>query len=272
MGEVQHDLEPLTLVEALLLAHTHHGAGIRAVAALAQGHLVHDRGAIDQPPHGTHVGPGEGGVVEDGAVLRLSGVEVPQHLVPGDPKSFRSRVEVESMACFVLHLGQQDGLALQGRRPGNPVSFRQHPDNFAVGVLADLTDQRLAVSVGHPVFGLDLFLFRNVGVKACFQVHFYRTHARDFPQSYAESCVRRLVTITMCPNHGVDYFRLHADVSRHPSPKRAPRDRRIGGGGPGHSRRIACRLSVCGGPVFDPADDHRRRGHPPQLFALFVAR
>ena len=58
----------LALVEGFLLADAHHGAGRRAVGAAAERHLVHDRGAIDQPADHADVGPGQGRVIEDRAV------------------------------------------------------------------------------------------------------------------------------------------------------------------------------------------------------------
>jgi hypothetical protein len=60
------------------------------------------------------------------------------------------------MARLILHLGQQDRLALQRRRAGDPVALRQLAHDLGMGVLADLADQRLAVALGHPVLGLDL--------------------------------------------------------------------------------------------------------------------
>ncbi|MNQ92581.1 hypothetical protein D3C85_1080120 [compost metagenome] len=60
------------------------------------------------------------------------------------------------MAGFVLDLGHQLQLALEGRGAGDPVAFGQHADDFRMGVLGDLPDQSLAVGVGHPVLGFDL--------------------------------------------------------------------------------------------------------------------
>ena len=175
-----HDLEPLSLVKAFFFADAHHRPGIRPIAALAQRHLVHDGRPVDEPAYCAHVRPSQGGIVEDGAVFGLAYMQVVQHFFPGHAQRLGGRVEVEPVPCFILHLGQKNGFALQGRRPGNPIAFGQHANNFTVGMLADLPNQRLAVSIGHPIFGLDLLLFCNVGFKACLQVHFYRTHARMF--------------------------------------------------------------------------------------------
>src|SRR5690554_2797448 len=66
------------------------------------------------------------------------------------------------MSCFVLHLGQQYGLALERRSAGDPVAFGQHADYLGVGMLRNLPHQSLAVGLGHPVFGFDA----NTGVDA----------------------------------------------------------------------------------------------------------
>ena len=66
------------------------------------------------------------------------------------------------MAAFVLHLGEQRGLAAQRRRARDPVAFGQHADDFGMGVLGNLPGQRLAVGRGHPVVRLDAI----VGVDA----------------------------------------------------------------------------------------------------------
>ena len=82
------------------------------------------------------------------------------------------------MAGFVLHFGQQDGLAFEGRGSGDPVAFRQHSHNFGVGVLGNLTDEGAAVFLRHPIlrfyflFGLDVlqefrvvvFAFHHLGL------------------------------------------------------------------------------------------------------------
>ena len=52
------------------------------------------------------------------------------------------------VAGLVLHLGDEDRLAPQRRRPRDPVALRLHPDDLRVRVLGDLPDQRLAVASG----------------------------------------------------------------------------------------------------------------------------
>jgi len=76
------------------------------------------------------------------------------------------------MAALVLHLGQQDRLALQRRRAGDPVAFGQHADDLGMGVLADLAQQRLAVVVRHPVLGFDEVAGVDAIVEALLQLRF----------------------------------------------------------------------------------------------------
>ena len=160
-------LEALPLVERLLLADAHHRAGVRTVGAAAQRHLVDDRGAVDQPADRADVGPGQRGVVEDRGVLLPARVQRVEQLVAGDPERLGGGVEVEPVAGLVLHLGQQDRLAPQARRPGEPVALGLHPDDLAVRVLGDLPDQRRAVGVGHVVARLDALLRRRSGPRRC---------------------------------------------------------------------------------------------------------
>src|SRR6476620_4822114 len=61
------------------------------------------------------------------------------------------------MACLVLNFGKQYCLTFQRRRPGDPVAFRQHANNFAMSMLADLPDERLTVFLRHPILWLDLY-------------------------------------------------------------------------------------------------------------------
>ncbi len=69
------------------------------------------------------------------------------------------------MAGLVLHLGQQDRLALQRRRPRQPVALGLHADDLGVRMLRDLPDQRAPVGLGHPVLGLDLLLGIDTGLE-----------------------------------------------------------------------------------------------------------
>ena len=153
--EGPEDLEALPLVEGLLLADPDHRARVRAVGAPAQRHLVHDRGAVDQPADRAAVGPGQRRVVEDRGVLLLAGVQQVEQLRAVDAEGLGGRVEVEPVAGLVLHLGHEDGLAPQRRGPGDPVALGLHADDLGVRVLGDLADQRLAVGLGHLVAGLD---------------------------------------------------------------------------------------------------------------------
>jgi hypothetical protein len=69
------------------------------------------------------------------------------------------------VAGLVLHLRQEDRLALERWRPADPVALRLHADDLRVRVLRDLADQALAVVVGHPVARLDLLIGRDHGVE-----------------------------------------------------------------------------------------------------------
>ncbi|MFK4569166.1 hypothetical protein ABIF94_000602 [Bradyrhizobium ottawaense] len=69
------------------------------------------------------------------------------------------------MAALVLHLGEQRGLAAQGRRTGDPVALRQHADDFGMGVLGNLACERLAIGRRHPVVRLDALLGIDAGLE-----------------------------------------------------------------------------------------------------------
>src|SRR5256885_7979083 len=75
-------LEPLALMKALLLADAHHGTRVRAIGAAADGDLVHDRRAIDQPADRAHIRPGECRVVEYARILGAAGQQLLEHLRP----------------------------------------------------------------------------------------------------------------------------------------------------------------------------------------------
>ncbi len=152
----QQRVEALALMEGLLLADADHGARVRAVGAAAQRDLVHDRRAIHQPADHAHVRPGGRRVIEDARILGFAGVQGIDQLVARHAHRFSRAVQVEAMAALILHLGEQDGLALKARRPADPVALGLHADDFGMRVLRDLADQGLAVRIGHPVLRLDL--------------------------------------------------------------------------------------------------------------------
>ena len=158
-------------MKRLFFANAHHGAGIGPIRAAAQRYLVHDGRAIDQPSDHADIGPSEGGVVEDGAVLGTSRVQGIQHLVAAGTQGFGCAVQVQTMATLVLHFGNQNGFAFQARCAADPVALGQHSHNFAVRVLADLAHQGFAVVLGHPIARLDLALavdgFFKVGLLVC---------------------------------------------------------------------------------------------------------
>jgi hypothetical protein len=44
--------------------------------------------------------------------------------------SIRRAIEIEPVPCLVLHLGEQDRLAAERRRAGDPIAFGEHADDF----------------------------------------------------------------------------------------------------------------------------------------------
>ncbi len=148
-------LEALPLVEGLLLADADHRAGVGPVGAAAQRHLVHDRGAVDEPADRADVGPGERRVVEDRGVLLLAVVQHVEQVAAVDAERLGGRVEVQPVPGLVLHLRHQDRLATQARRTADPRALGLHADDLGVGVLGDLAHQRLAVVLRHDVARLD---------------------------------------------------------------------------------------------------------------------
>ncbi|MNT10747.1 hypothetical protein D3C72_1455920 [compost metagenome] len=172
VAQLQQDVVALALVERLFLAHAHHGARIRPVRAAAQRHLVDDGRAVDQPADHADVGPTQRRVVEDAGILGLAGVQVAQHLVARHAQGLGRAVEIQAMAGLILDLGQQDCLALQRRRAGDPVAFRQLAHDLGMGMLRDLADQGLAIGLRHPVLGLDL----DPGIDARLELALLRLH------------------------------------------------------------------------------------------------
>src|SRR6478735_5280319 len=167
VGEFQQDLEALALVEGLFLADPHHGPAVGAEGGAAERHLVGDRGAVDHPSDGTHVGPGAGGVVEDGGVLGLAVHQVLHHLIARLAEGFSSGIQIETVAGLVLDLGHEDGLTLQARGAGDPVGLGLHANDLRVRVLRDLAQERFAVGRRHPVTRLDPGIFRHDLVEVC---------------------------------------------------------------------------------------------------------
>src|SRR6266567_4018068 len=205
-----HDVEALPLVEALFLADADHRPRVRPERAPAQGNLVHDRRAVDQPADGADVRPGERRIVEDARVLGLAGVQVGDELIARDAERFRRRVEVEAVARLVLHLGHQDRLALQARRSRDPVALWQHADDLRVRVLRDLPDQGPPIGLGHPVLGLDL----DVGIDALLEGPLLRRH---------------LVEAAELLRSGIDHLRVH---------RLYPPATRLAGGSGNHPKTI----------------------------------
>src|SRR6478609_4571413 len=130
----------------------------RPYGPYAQRHLVHDRRAVHKPADRAHVGPGQGRIVEDRRVLLATRVQLVQQVLPIETEGLGGGVQVQPVTGLVLHLGDQDGLAPQARRAGDPIALRLHADDLRVRVLGDLPDERLAVALGHPVPWLDALL------------------------------------------------------------------------------------------------------------------
>ena len=154
----QHDLKALALVEGFFLADADHRARIGTIGTAAQRDLVHDRRAIDQPADRADVGPGQRRIIEDRGILGFPRQHQVDQFFARGAERLGGGVEIEPVAAFVLHLGEQRGLAAQRRRAGDPVAFGQHADDFGMGVLGNLPRQRLAIGRGHPVVRLDALL------------------------------------------------------------------------------------------------------------------
>ena len=73
-------------------------------------------------------------------------------------ESFGGTVEIQPVAGLILHLGGQDGLPTKRRGSCDPRTLRLHADDLGVGVLSDLTNERLAVIIGHPVVAFDALI------------------------------------------------------------------------------------------------------------------
>ena len=195
----QQRLVALALMEAFLAADADHRPRIRRIGTAADRHLVHDGRAVHQPADRADVGPGQGRIVEDGAVLRLAAVQRIDQLVAGRSQRFCRRIEVEAVAAFVLDLGQQDRLALEARCPADPVAFGKHPDDLRMGMLADLAHQRPAVVFRHPVLGLDEFAGVDARVEALLQSHLVDRSYRLLPFALILAC-------------GIHRLRVHPDL------------------------------------------------------------
>ena len=123
--------------------------------------LIHDRRTVDEPSDAADVGPRQRRIVEDARVLRRTVEQLLDELLPIDAERLGAAVDVEAVARFVLHLGEQRHLAPKIWRARDPVAFRQHADDLGVRVLRHHPDQLLAVALRHPVLGLDAFAARN---------------------------------------------------------------------------------------------------------------
>ena len=78
------------------------------------------------------------------------------------------------MTGLILHLGHEDGLALERRSAANPVGLRLHADDLGVRVLGNLARQGLAIGSGHPVGGFDAGVFGDELVEVLLCLCFIR--------------------------------------------------------------------------------------------------
>ncbi len=100
------------------------------------------------------------------------------------------------MTGLVLDFRKQDGLALQRRRPRQPVAFGLHAYDLGVRMLRYLPDEGAAVGLGHPVFRLDLLF----GVDSSLEC---RELLRRFG-ALAGSCRLVFLVKTLCI-HGISW-------------------------------------------------------------------
>src|SRR5688500_16908772 len=66
------------------------------------------------------------------------------------------------MPDLVLHLGRESELALERRRPQDPLALGEHAHDLRVAVHLDELDERLAIGVRHRVARLDLATLLDV--------------------------------------------------------------------------------------------------------------
>ncbi len=85
------------------------------------------------------------------------------------------------MTTLILHLGQQPDLAMQRGCACDPVTFWLHTDNLGMCVLRDLSDQRLTISIWHPVLRLDLGFRLDLGQEPLFEICAMRLCGRFRP-------------------------------------------------------------------------------------------
>ena len=144
-------------MEIFFLADADHRAGVRTVRRFREHRLIDDRGTIDQPADDAHVRPAQRRVVEDARILGASVEQRFNEIVTIDAECFGAAVDVETVAGFVLHFGNQRHLAPQTGRARDPVALGEHADDLRVRVLRHHARELLAIAFGHPVFRLDAF-------------------------------------------------------------------------------------------------------------------
>ena len=89
------------------------------------------------------IGPSQGRIGEDRGILGLAAEQLFGHLGAADAKGLGRAIEVQAMTGLVLHFGQQDRLAFQGRRAGDPIAFWQLADDLGICLLytSDAADE-----------------------------------------------------------------------------------------------------------------------------------
>ena len=98
------------------------------------------------------------------------------------------------VAGLVLHLRDEDRLAAQRRRVGEPGALRLHADDLGVRVLGDLPDERAAVALRHPVARLDPVLLRDHLLEVSLQLRLgtdLSNHVPSFPVADHAHLARR---------------------------------------------------------------------------------
>src|SRR5690606_19593036 len=121
------------------------GTAIGAIATPRVGELVYNSARIDKPRYKTRVGPCQGWIVENVRVPGSARQEIADHFFARFSKRFSSAVKELSVANFVLYFGEKAEFSLESRSTGNPGSFGEGTDYFAVGMLLDHADELLPV-------------------------------------------------------------------------------------------------------------------------------
>ena len=151
----EHHVLAALEVERLLHVDPLHGAHVRAVGAVGERFLIHDRRAVDEPLDHGDVAPGRRGIVEDVVILRHACNQIAQHLIARLAEVLRHAIEHLAVADFVLDLGRQCELAAQTRGPCDPLPFGQRTNDLGVGVMLRHLEHAGAIGLRQPIVRLD---------------------------------------------------------------------------------------------------------------------